>query len=930
MIEDIKRAIDNNDVDKMYSYSFFMDSSIKSYINKRKKKIINDILNLRLWLDDECAVTYYNDNDFIKASIMASNIDVARLFNNDDINSFLINNMDNIINFMNKKLYVLSNKTPNVLLSNSKFIRKCLDNGFINVLDYNADNEYYLKNKKRIDDACYDKIINGIIKIDEFSSKRMLLNNNFLVASILSNNYSVLLFSRSYILDRYLENNYKLIRYGLEKYIRDNNYCLSYYNIKSSFFRGVIKRLINNDFLNKRVDNSLLSVMNNYEFNYFISYLDNSSINELFGKRIYQLYLVFGLRLFSIGYDKICIINGYSIIQFERFVKIFCFKGNIKMENVRDMYFNIIHEEFDKKSTFKVDSSINIESSIDNNGFINKKISKMIDKMKDILGESYYDHLVALISNNYNMDTNKPFGELINDCFDAYRRASNSLDNLKQEKLHIIIDSICKDAYNREFDLFASSKMDFSDSYPFLVEPSDIYIKRSYKEKKLDIIKKDILDDDKKINELCSNIYDKSIPYCSFVKNIKNYLKGKDINNNVDNYLSKYLDFVDIDNINVDYYNLPLTDEYLKVSYNSNTILNILKNIDFYKLGIELESNYDNFKELFYDKQILYMLDCFSIINSFYNFDNLCSLINNFVLIDEKNIYNTFKLSNEYIKLPSLFNDLFGDASKYIKNDYNLVKNILKRSYNILKKRYIPIPFMSKKYKVNNHEISISVGGFEYEDAFSPIMVNSNVFVNREYDDLHEYICKNENGFMIKFYDNKLIGLVYGIRYGNTIFLSNLTRIVHLSYILEPLKKFISSIVLECNRNHDNIGHVYLSNYGSIDKIYSLVNNLVCVNTDYVNNGLVIYDNLSKINSRVIKKYSIPEYILIDCDASKRANKLRLIDLFGNNEEFYLNDFVYNNYKYAGRSWYKDDEYKIIGEIDDNIINQISKIKKGL
>ena len=116
------------------------------------------------------------------------------------------------------------------------------------------------------------------------------------------------------------------------------------------------------------------------------------------------------------------------------------------------------------------------------------------------MGSSYYDYLVNLINNNYNLDVNKPFNEIVNDVFDAYRRASISLDDNKKNRLNIIIDGLCKAAYKREFDLFASSKMDFSDGYPFLVEPSDIYVKRFYKEKKLEIIKDSFLNDENKFN----------------------------------------------------------------------------------------------------------------------------------------------------------------------------------------------------------------------------------------------------------------------------------------------------------------------------------------------------------------------------------------------------------------------------------------------
>lgn len=935
MVEDIKRAIDNNDINKLYACGFFVNSTIKEYILLNKKRIINDILNLKLWLDDEVIVTYFDDNDFVKASIMASNVDVARLFNNEEINNFLINNMNHIVKFMNEKLYTLSNKTPKSLLNNLNFIKLCLDNGFINILDFVPDNDYYLKNKERIDKVCYDKIILGIIKIDEFSSKRFLTNQNFLIASILGNNYNVLLFSKSPYLDKYIENNYKKLYKKIEGFIRSNDYFLKKeVNIQLPFFLGIIKKQINDEINNKRFDVSLLKMLDNDEFYNFVSYLDDNTKKDFFGKKIYQLYQFYGNTLFRIGYEKINSIGMFSITLFERFVKIFCFDDNIKMENVRSLYFNILYEEFDRKSKFKNNSAIIFENSIDTNGIINDKLNEKIEELKNILGSSYYDYLVNLINNNYNLDVNKPFNEIVNDVFDAYRRASISLDDNKKNRLNIIIDGLCKAAYKREFDLFASSKMDFSDGYPFLVEPSDIYVKRFYKEKKLEIIKDSFLNDENKFNELCSNIYDESIPYDNYVEEVRKYLKtGRyaiyDINKNVDNYLSKFVDDLNVDGICVEYFNLPLTDEYLKAYFNKNTILNILKDININKLLIMLnDDNYDSFKDVFYDKQILYMLDVFSTIHSFYNISNIVSLIDNFCLVDKENIYEMFKCSNSYVRVPSIFRTIFDNSCDYIKNDSKVIKELLKRGYKTLLKRSLPIPNISKKYVVNNHEISVMIGGYDFKDVYLPIMVNSSVFVNSKYDDLHKYIFSNENGFIIKFYDNKIIGIVFGIRYGNTLFLSNLASVVHMSYIMEPLKKFVLSIIDECKKNNDNLGHIYLANMGSDDKTYTLINGLVSVQTDYNKNGLALYDNMSKINAKALMKYPITTYLL-ECEQAKiRGNQIKILDLFGNDEEGLINDFEYENIKYAGRSWYKNEDAFVVGKIDDSILKELSIIKE--
>ena len=934
MVEEIKRAIDNNDIDKLYACGFFVNSTIKEYVLLNKKRIISDILNLKLWLDDETIVTYFDDNDFVKASIMASNIDVARLFNNDEINNFLINNMNHIIKFMSQKLYTLSNKTPKSLLNNFNFVKLCLDNGFINILDFVSDNDYYLKNKERIDKACYDKIILGIVKIDEFCSKRILSNPNFLIASILGNNYNVLLFSKSSYLDKYIENNYKNLRKKIEGFIRNNDYFLrKNVNIKSSLFLGIIKKQLNDEINNKKFDVALLKMLDNNEFYNFVSYLNENTIKDFFGKKIYQLYQFYGNNLFKIGFDKINSISNFSIIEFERFVKIFCFDGNIKMENVRSMYFNILYEEFDKKSKFKDNSAVIFENSIDTNGMINDKLKEKINELKNILGPSYYDYLVNLINNNYSLDVNKPFNELINDVFDAYRRASISLDDDKKKKLNVIIDDLCKVAYKREFDLFASSKMDFSNGYPFLVEPSDIYIKRVYKEKKLEIIKANFLNDDKKFNELCSSIYDGNIPYDNFVNDIRNYLKtGKynicDINKSVDNYLSKFVNDLNIDNFCIEYFNLPLTDEYLKCYFNKNTILKVLKDININKLLIMLNDYYDSFKDVFFDKQVLYMLDIFSMIQSFYNIPNVASLIDNFCLVDKQDIYEMFKCSNGYVRVPSIFKTIFDDSYDYIKNDSKVVKELLKRGYKTLLKRSLPIPYISKNYLINNHEINVSVGGFDFKDVYLPIMVNSNVFINTKYNDLHNFIYSKDNGFIIKFYDNKIIGILFGIRYGNTLFLSNLASVVHINYIMEPLKKFVLSIIEECVKNNDNLGHIYLSNMGNDDKTYTMVNSLVSVKTDFNKNGLALYDNLSKINGKSVKKYPIEPYLLEGSLAYERGNQIRILNMFGNEEDNSINDFEYKNIEYSGRSWYKDDDVFVVGDIDDNILNELSDLKE--
>lgn len=925
MIEEIKRAIDNNDLNKLYTCNFYCDSSIHEYILKNKKRIFNDILNLKLWLDDESAIRYYNDNDFIKASIIASNVDIARLFNNDEINNFLINNINHIVKFLNEKLYNLSDKTPKVLINNKLFVNQCLNNGFLEILDYN-NSDFYLENKEKIDNICIKNIENGIIKLNKYSSKRYLNDSRFLIASINSNNYNILTFTNNKELDNYLLNNYKNFKNKIENFIKINNYLIDYDNIKSNLLNEILKNLINKEIKNKKFDISILKIYSNEQLSRLVKYFNDDSILLVFGKKIYQLYLYYGIEIFKIGYKKIETINIFSIVQFEKFIKIFCFNDKIKMENVRNLYFSIIKEEFINKDIFNKDMSLKIKNSIDNNGIIDNNIQGKINKIKKILGSSYYDYLVNLVKNI--LDTNKSLYELIDDIFEAYRRASVALDKKRQEKFGAIIDSICKSAYERKFDLFASTKMDFSDGYPFLVEPSDIYINRIYKEKKLNSIKMKVLNDADLLNELCFNIYHnyQNISFTTFIKSVKKYLKNssfvlENLDVNIDNYLSRYCKNENVDNIYIEYFNLPLTDEYLKAYYNKKTILDILINIDFNKLRYVLDNKYDEFKNFFFEKQNLYMLDIFNLIPSFYNKKNTISLIDNFYLINSHDTYDKYMDNNKYNKIPSLFN--LDKYFSFIKNDVNDIKYFFDLGYNALCKRSLPIPDISNKYIINNHEITVSIGGYDYEDVFCPLMVNFDIV---KYKDLYNYVFSNENGFIIKFYDNKLIGIIFGIRYGNTIFLSNLSSIVHPKYIISSLELFINSILEESH--NDNIRHIYLSLKDEYNKIFN--GKLLPVFTDYNGYGKVMHDDFSKISNNSLNKYPIlPKYYFND-QAYERAKMIRILDLFKHNEEGTINDKEYCKPFYAGRSWYKEEDAFVIGPISDDIIEEIKNGGKNL
>ena len=202
-------------------------------------------------------------------------------------------------------------------------------------------------------------------------------------------------------------------------------------------------------------------------------------------------------------------------------------------------------------------------------------------------------------------------------------------------------------------------------------------------------------------------------------------------------------------------------------------------------------------------------------------------------------------------------------------------------------------------------------------------MVNFDIV---KYKDLYNYVFSNENGFIIKFYDNKLIGIIFGIRYGNTIFLSNLSSIVHPKYIISSLELFINSILEESH--DDNIGHIYLSLKDEYNKIFN--GKLLPVFTDYNGYGKVMYDNFTKISNNSLNKYPIlPKYYFND-QAYERAKMIRILDLFKHNEEGTINDKEYCKPFYAGRSWYKEEDAFVIGPISDDIIEEIKNGGKNL
>ena len=916
MEDRIKRAIDSNDTSIFYSSDFVMTSSIREYILNNKKRIIEDIFSLKLWLDDVLVKKVYSDMDFVKASILVGNVDVADNFDNEEMHWFLTININKIIEFMLKKIYVLSSNTPNILIKNDNFVRLCLDNGFIQILEFNERfKKYYYENKYVIDSKCLELIKNGVIHIDKFSSKLLKNNPDFLLMSVKQNNYDCLFFTEDLEINKYIIDNYRFFKNDFYKYIRKNNYFVNTkLNIKLSSVKMLYSSCLKRDVFSDKIDNSLL-LMAGDNFENLMSYLDSDSIAYLFGKRISKLYDNFGNKIFSLGYEKIKVLLSSTSKVFERFVKIFDPSVEIKMENVREIYLLINKYQFLDFSVLKKETFTKMCENIKRDGVFDDEVTKVIDSIKKIIDVSYLEFLQNLIEEkNINISvTNKTSKELINEIFEYYRRSSINFSSKNTENIEEVIKEIYELAHTHEFDVYMSSRMNFSVGYPFLVEPSDVYLNRVYKEERISNIKKYILNDTNYFNYFCdkTSINFKEIPLKEFKKDVKKYLENKKSLYVLEDYLDGVLsrlskkDIVDISS--VDYNNLPLTDEYLKTFISLDTIIEVLQKVNIDRLLILLNDDeiYDKFKEILYDKQWLFLLDCFKDYKGFYDKDFVSYFISYFDMIMDFDYMEMIDLIKKYKSIPKIFSYLFDNESVVL--DSNELLELSKRTLKCLEKKYTAVPYT---WEIID-DVKVEIGGFDIDDVYLGLSSSSKVMVNSKYDELHEFITTKENGFMIKFYNDELSSILYGIRYGNTIILCNLESLENEEKIIDILKKFINNFVNKMKSFGDEIAHVYLSSSnGKLDKVYASCVKNIGIKIDYMENAISLYDNCKRVNKDSFVKYKIVD--MEYSDASKRANKINILRLISQKDYENLIGYEYIKAIKAGRNWYKDSEDMVL------------------
>lgn len=916
MEDRIKRAIDNNDTSIFYSSDFVMTSSIREYILNNKKRIIEDIFSLKLWLDDVLVKKVYSDMDFVKASILVGNVDVADNFDNEEMHWFLTININKIIEFMLKKIYVLSSNTPNILINNDNFIRLCLDNGFIQILEFNEKfKKYYYENKYVIDSKCLELIKNGVIHIDKFSSKLLKNNPDFLLMSVKQNNYDCLFFTEDLEINKYIIDNYRFFKNDFYKYIRKNSYFVNTkLNIKLSSVKMLYSSCLKRDVFSDKIDNSLL-LMAGDNFENLMSYLDSDSITYLFGKRISKLYDNFGNKIFSLGYEKIKVLLSSTSKVFERFVKIFDPSVEIKMENVREIYLLINKYEFLDFAVLKKETFKKMCENIKRDGVFDDEVTKVIDSIKKIIDVSYLEFLQNLIEEkNINISvTNKTSKELINEIFEYYRRSSINFSSKNTENIEEVIKEIYELAHTHEFDVYMSSRMNFSVGYPFLVEPSDVYLNRVYKEERISNIKKYILNDTNYFNYFCdkTSINFKEISLKEFKKDVKKYLENKKSLYGLEDYLDGVLsrlskkDIVDISS--VDYNNLPLTDEYLKTFISLDTIIEVLQKVNIDRLLILLNDDeiYDKFKEILYDKQWLFLLDCFKDYKGFYNKDFVSYFISYFDMIMDFDYIEMIDLIKKYKSIPKIFSYLFDNESVVL--DSNELLELSKRTLKCLEKKYTAVPYT---WEIID-DVKVEIGGFDIDDVYLGLSSSSKVMVNSKYDELHEFITTKENGFMIKFYKDELSSILYGIRYGNTIILCNLECLEDEEKIIDILQKFINNFVNKMKSFGDEIAHIYLSSSnGKLDKVYASCVKNIGIKIDYMENAISLYDNCKRVNKDSFVKYKIVD--MEYSDASKRANKINILRLISQKDYENLIGYEYIKAIKAGRNWYKDSEDMVL------------------
>lgn len=355
---------------------------------------------------------------------------------------------------------------------------------------------------------------------------------------------------------------------------------------------------------------------------------------------------------------------------------------------------------------------------------------------------------------------------------------------------------------------------------------------------------------DKTVMKLCYqddlDIYniDEILEYQKYVQEINNLITKtyKYISNNMLN--SCILQYQGSNNIEINY-DLPLTSE----THELRKRVFCLDDIEKIFLGYDVNQlcKMDDETINFFLKHVVFLTDGYydGIINNFglllSNYKNIEKYakkdnldLNKLSIIDIENIMTILNFDNStlsnYIDNSTL-NNLWNYNHYEVLNlreRTNILFNLVKNSFKCI---LSTIPYLSCKFD------NITIKTIDkYDQDYIKVINNSQYVVGTIGNDFLHYVLLNKNGCAIGIYDNDiLIGKIYGIRHGNTLYLNGLeNHIDNINNIEKHLKSFANELINLTSDDNDAINFVTIvnnDNYTSTNDV--IIDNTLCPLINY-------------------------------------------------------------------------------------------------
>ena len=212
------------------------------------------------------------------------------------------------------------------------------------------------------------------------------------------------------------------------------------------------------------------------------------------------------------------------------------------------------------------------------------------------------------------------------------------------------------------------------------------------------------------------------------------------------------------------------------------------------------------------------------------------------------------------------------------------------RMLNILNKEKLAVPFLEEKID----DYRVCVGGFDIDDVTLALSFKN--------ENLCDFIAGDERGFVIKIYRDDLVAIVYGVRYGNTILLSNLDSKLD-GDILQVLNSFLLKLISLMKQYGDRVSRIYLSREDALfDRDFSMCLKNIGLKLNNMENADILYSDGDKIKNYISVFYKLPDIIYED--KFTRGNKINILRLVKARDIEKLIDYSYIEVDNVGRTWY--------------------------